>query len=53
MCFFLDNYLNNNENVNFPQQIIQKDYDKASSLYSHVLDLEIPKPLLIIKIEKF
>ena len=49
---FLDNYLNNNENVNFPQQIIQKDYDKASSLYSHVLDLEIPNLFINYKNRK-
>lgn len=49
---FLDNYLNNNENVNFPQQIIQKDYDKAFSLYSHVLDLEIPNLFINYKNRK-
>lgn len=42
----LDNYLNNNNNDNFPKKIIQKDKNKAYSLYSHVLDLEIPNLLI-------
>ncbi len=49
---FLDNYTNNNENANFPKQIIQKNRDKAYSLYSHVLDLEIPNLFINYKNRK-
>ncbi len=49
---FLDNYYNNNKNINFPQQIIHKDYDKAYSLYKHILDLEIPNLFINYKNRK-
>ncbi len=49
---FLDNYFNNNENINFPQQIIKKDCDKAYSFYNYVLDLEIPNLFINYKNRK-